>query len=66
MSAGQHPREGRRHRFWPSAGLEPPPKNNLRLLRNGRRDGVGRPPPPRLPPLPTVYSTTSPPPLGLQ
>jgi hypothetical protein len=45
MSAGQHPREGRRHRFWPSAGLEPPPKNNLRLLRNGRRDGVGRPPP---------------------
>jgi hypothetical protein len=44
MSTGQHPREGRRCCFWPGAGLEPPPKNNLRLLRNGRRDGVGRPP----------------------
>jgi hypothetical protein len=46
MSAGQHPREGKRRCFWPSAGLEPPPKDNLRLLRNERWDGVGRPPPP--------------------
>jgi hypothetical protein len=44
MSAGQHPREGSRRRFWPGAGLEPPPKNNLRLLRNGRQDGAGRVP----------------------
>jgi hypothetical protein len=29
MSAGQHPREGRRHHFWPDAGLELLPKNNL-------------------------------------
>jgi hypothetical protein len=44
MSAGQHPREGKRRRFWPDAGLEPTPKNNLWLLRNGRRDGVGHAP----------------------
>jgi hypothetical protein len=68
MSAGQHPREGSRCRFWPSAGLESLPKNNLRLLQIGGGDGGGRPPPPppRLPPLPTVYSTTSPQSLGLQ
>jgi hypothetical protein len=44
MSAGQHPREGRQRRFWPGAGLEPPPKNDLWLLRNGQRDGIGHAP----------------------
>jgi hypothetical protein len=44
MSAGQHLREGSRHRFWLGAGPEPPPKNNLWLLQSGRRDGAGRPP----------------------
>jgi hypothetical protein len=44
MSAGQHPRKGRWRRFWPGAGLKPPPKNNLRLFRNGRWDGAGRAP----------------------
>jgi hypothetical protein len=41
MSMGQHPREGSRRRFWFGDEPEPPPKNNLRLLRDGRRDGVG-------------------------
>jgi hypothetical protein len=40
----QHPREGNRRHFWFGAELEPPPKNHLRLLRSGRRDGAGRAP----------------------
>jgi hypothetical protein len=43
-SVGQHLREGRRRCFWPGAGLEPPPKNDLWLLQNGRRDGIGHAP----------------------
>jgi hypothetical protein len=44
MSAGQHLREGSRRRFWLGAGPEPSSKNNLWLLRSGRRDGAGRAP----------------------
>jgi hypothetical protein len=42
MSAGQHPREGSRRRFWLSAELLS--KNNLQLLQSGLRDGAGRAP----------------------
>jgi hypothetical protein len=41
---GQHLREGRWRCFWPGAGLEPPPQNDLWLLQNGQRDGIGRTP----------------------
>jgi hypothetical protein len=40
----QHPREGNRRCFWLGAGPEPPPKDHLRLLRCGRRDGAERAP----------------------
>jgi hypothetical protein len=36
------PGEGNRRCFWLGAGPEPPPKNHLRLLWSGRRDGAGR------------------------
>jgi hypothetical protein len=44
MGTRQHPGEGNWRCFWLSAGLEPPPKNHLRLLQSGRWDGAGRAP----------------------
>jgi hypothetical protein len=44
MGTRQHPGEGDWRCFWLGAGLEPPPKNHLCLLRSGRRDGAGRAP----------------------
>jgi hypothetical protein len=41
MGTRQHPGKGNRCRFWLGAVPESPPKNHLRLLQSGRRDGVG-------------------------
>jgi hypothetical protein len=37
----QHPGEGNRRHFWLGAGPEPLPKDHLRLLQSGQRDGAG-------------------------
>jgi hypothetical protein len=44
MGTRQHPGEGNWSCFWLGAGPELPPKNHLRLLRSGRRDGARRAP----------------------
>jgi hypothetical protein len=36
MGMRQHPREGDWRYFWLGVGPEPPPKDHLRLLQNGR------------------------------
>jgi hypothetical protein len=44
MGTRQHLGEGNWRCFWLGAGPELPPKNHLRLLQSGRRDGAGRAP----------------------